>query len=567
MHKSIFRIALVILLSFSAACSEDFLELDNKNALTDGSFYQTQEDFLMALNSLYTPLAHSGGFGLQMQLIFGSFEDRILFETPGMDRLVAISPSSGNVSTYWRDLYMGMYRTNMFIRRLNERQNVTGLTPAMRTSYMAQARALRAAYMFYLVTIFNAPPFYDDQSIPEDFNEPSRNGDPIQFWNLIREDLIFAVENLVPQNGPDDSGRITRGAAASMLGKAMLFKHYYYHVRNGQKGSSNDIADLTLARDMLRSVIQSGTYSLVKPQEPRTRNDYIYALLSNSAYVDLPAGNNLYQSKNNQESVWEVQYSNERIQSGWLPGWQWSGALNVAYFSPHGSSFKNHEAHPDLWDAFETEGAPEGFDRDPRAYATLYLDGDMMDFRTDSPYYREYRSGLNNKRIARGRGLIPTANNPYPTAGFGLKKYYFPVYYEADAPLNDPVNRRVIRFADVLLMYAEVTYLLGEGINDGLQALNRVRARVDMPPVPALTREAIIHERDVELALESHRWFDLVRWSFDPAWGINMQQILSRQTGPDGTGEFYVAGKHEFLPIPIGEINLSRGNLVQNPGW
>jgi starch-binding outer membrane protein, SusD/RagB family len=159
MHKSIFRIALVIILSFSAACSEDFLELDNKNALTDGSFYQTQEDFLMALNSLYTPLAHSGGFGLQMQLIFGSFEDRILFETPGMDRLVAISPSSGNVSTYWRDLYMGMYRTNMFIRRLNERQNVTGLTSAMRTSYMAQARALRAAYMFYLVTIFNAPPF------------------------------------------------------------------------------------------------------------------------------------------------------------------------------------------------------------------------------------------------------------------------------------------------------------------------------------------------------------------------------------------------------------------------
>jgi starch-binding outer membrane protein, SusD/RagB family len=114
-----------------------------------------------------------------------------------------------------------------------------------------------------------------------------------------------------------------------------------------------------------------------------------------------------------------------------------------------------------------------------------------------------------------------------------VKKYYFPVYYEADAPLNDPVNRRVIRFADVLLMYAEVTYLLGEGINDGLQALNRVRARVDMPPVPALTKEAIIHERDVELALESHRWFDLVRWSFDPAWGINMQQILEP---PDGTG-------------------------------
>ena len=567
MHKSIYRIALVMILSLSAACSEDFLEVDNRNALTDGSFYQTQEDFLMALNSLYTPLAHGGGFGLQMQFLFGSFEDRILFETPGMDRLAAISPSSGQVSTYWRDLYMGMYRTNMFIRRLNERQNVTGLTPAMRTSYMAQARALRAAYMFYLVTIYNAPPFYDDETIPEDFNVPATNGDPAQFWNLIREDLIYAADNLDSQYPPGEAGRITSGAAASMLGKAMLFKHYYYNVRNGQKGSSNDIADLTLARDMLRDVIQSGTYRLIKPQEPKTRDDYLFALLSNSAYVDLSVGDNLYQSKNNQESIWEVQYSNERLQQGWLPGWQWSGALNVAYFSPHGSSFKNHEAHPDLWEAFETEGAPEGFDRDPRAYATLYLDDDLMDFRDDSPYYRAYRSGLNNKRIARGRGLIPTTDNPYPTDGFGLKKYYFPVYYEADAPLNDPVNRRVIRFADVLLMYAEVTYLLGEGVAEGLQALNRVRARVDMPPVATLTREAIIHERDVELALESHRWFDLVRWSFDPEWGIDMQQILSRQTGPDGTGDFYVAGKHEFLPIPIREINLSEGNLIQNPGW
>jgi hypothetical protein len=117
-----------------------------------------------------------------------------------------------------------------------------------------------------------------------------------------------------------------------MLGKAMLFKHYYYHVKERAKGSANDIADLTLARDMLRSVIQSGTYSLVKPQEPRTRNDLSTRCLSNSAYVDLPAGNNLYQSKNNQESVWEVQYSNERIQSGMAAGMAVVGSAECSLF-------------------------------------------------------------------------------------------------------------------------------------------------------------------------------------------------------------------------------------------
>jgi hypothetical protein len=329
------------------------------------------------------------------------------------------------------------------------------------------------------------------------------------------------------------------------------------------------MADLQMAADVLKDVIESGTYRLMEPLPPKNRIDYINAVLCNTSFVDLPGtGSNLYKSKLNEESVWEILYSDERIRGGWLPGWQWTGTLNFAYFSPHNSSFRNHEAHPDLWDAFETEGAPSGFDRDPRAYATLYLDNDTLDFRPGTPYFNvRYRSGIHNKRIARGRGLIPTSNNPYPSNGFGLKKYYYPIYYEKDAPLNDPVNRRMIRFADVLLMYAEVTFLLGGQTADGLAALNRVRARVDMPPVAELTAEVIMHERDVELALEGHRWFDLIRWSFDPAWGVDVQEKLSRQLGPVSSDVFFVKGKHEFLPIPIREINLNQGSLRQNPGW
>lgn len=80
-------------------------------------------------------------------------------------------------------------------------------------------------------------------------------------------------------------------------------------------------------------------------------------------------------------------------------------------------------------------------------------------------------------------------------------------------------------------------------------------------------KEAIIHERDVELALEGHRWFDLIRWSFDPEWGIDMQEILADQINTDDDGSFFIKGKHEFMPIPIREINLNQGSLKQNPGW
>jgi len=567
MYKKIVKFSIGLTLLFSVACSDDFLQVENKNQLTDENFYQTQQDFWMALNSLYTPLAHAGMYGLQWQFVFGSFEDRLLFESTGMDMLT-IDAASGNVQTIYGDLYKGVYRVNVFIDKLNSRQNVEGMSDTMRNQYMAQARALRAKYFFYLVTLFDKPPYYDDQSIPVDFNMTPENGTPEQFWDKIKEDLLFAQDNL-PAGWPSaDVGRITSGAARSLLGKAMLYKHYYYYVRNGQKGSAGDIADLQSARDAFLHVINSGTYELIMPRAPKTRRDYIFALLSNSSYVDLPAGNNIYVSENNKESVWEVQYSDERIQNGWLPGWQWSGALNFQYFSAHTDSYRNHEGHPDLWLAFETEGAPAGFTRDPRAFATFWLDNDTMDHRTGTPYFNtRYRSGIHNKRIARARGLIPTSQNPFPTTGFGVKKYSYPIYTDQNSPRNDPFNRRIIRFADVLLMYAEVTLLLNENTAAGLQALNRVRARVDMPPRAALTREIIIHERDVELAFEFVRWHDLIRWSFDPAWGTDMQQKLSRQIGPSGTGSFFVKGKHEFLPIPIREINLSEGKLIQNPGW
>jgi starch-binding outer membrane protein, SusD/RagB family len=568
MNRLIFKITFAFLLIFAASCSEEFLETENKNQLTVENFYQTQQDFWMGLNSLYPPLADGGMFGLQWQLLFNSFDDRILFETTGMDML-SINASSGNVSNMWRALYFGMYRTNVFISMMNDRQDVEGLTTEMRNNYLAQARALRGAYLFYLVTNFNKPIFYDENSIPTDLIGNLTNGEPEQFWNLLEEDFLFGIQNnyLPLEYPPADAGRVTIGAARAMLGKAMLYKHYHYYAKNGQKGSPDNITDLKLAKDMLQAVMQSGAYELIQPKEPKAREDYINAVLSNFTWVDLPAGNNVYTAENNNESVWEIQYSDERIAAGWLPGWQWSGTLNSAYFSAHPSSFRNHEAHPDLFMAFETEGAPAGFDRDPRAYATLFLDGEKLDFRAESPFVNtNYRSGIHNKRIASSRGLIDYPGT-HPSRGFGLKKYYFPVYYDKDAPKNDPVNRDMIRYADVLLMYAEATFLLNENTAEGLAALNQVRARVDMPPVAALTREAIIHERDVELALEGWRWLDLTRWSMDPDWGINMNQILSRQLGPDGDGSFFVKGKHEYLPIPVDEINKHEGQLKQNPGW
>ncbi len=558
MRKIIIQILVLATLIFSAGCSEDFLEVENKNNLTEGSFYQTGNDFQMALNSCYSPLAGRGMYGLRFQLILGTWEDRILFETEGRDRLAVMSSSEGNNSHLYLDCYFGLFRTTKVLTKLLEAGEIEDFSEEDRIQIEAEARALRAMYYFYMVVLYNRPVFYDEDNFPVDYNENFTNGDPIQFWDRIEEDLAFAIPNLPAKSEyPDeDLGRVTTGAASALLGKAMLFKYYHYHVRNGTQNSGEATADLTTAKNAFLDVMNSGEYELVLPKAPKTRKDYLYALLSNTAYLDLRSENNSYPSENNIESVWEVQFSDVRWNNGWLPGWQWSGSLNSQYYSVHSSSYKNHEVHPDWFYACEETGAPAGFDRDPRAYATCYLDGDTMHIDPESGYLKGFNSFLNTKRIASSRDL----DHPdQPTVAFGLKKYYFPVYSQgAHAPNNDPVNRNVIRFADVLLMYAEVMYLLGDD-GTGLDALNQVRARVDMPPIPALTPEAIIHERDIELALETHRWLDLVRWSFDPAWGIDWDEIL-------GPGIFQV-GKHEYLPIPIDEIDVNNGLLKQNPGW
>jgi len=544
MKKYILKfMTLVVILSFTA-CSEDiFDDVQNKNNLAVDNWYQTATDFEMALNSCYCALADGGLFGLQMQLLFGSFDDRIMFETTGFDEF-RINSTDGNISSMWRALYFGVYRTSKFLEQIYLKPTIEGLSDAERNNKIAQAKALRAMYYFYLVTIFNEPVFYNETSIPQDLLAPQSNGKPEQFWEQIEKDLIEAIPY-------------------ALLGKAMLYKHYYYYCKNGQKGSSADLAALTTAKAAFKAVMDDD-YSLILPQSPKTRKDYLYALLSNTSFTDLPSENNTYPSENNDESIWEVQYSDERINQGWLPGWQWSGALNFAYFSPHTASFKNHEVHPNLYFAAETAGAPAGFARDPRIYATCYIAGDTLDFRSENEdYFNKKFSGANVKKVAVVRKLARPAESEW----LGLKKYNFPLYNALNAPKNDPFNRRVIRYADVLLMYAEVMHLLGDD-GTGLAALNEVRARVDMPAIGTLTKAAIIHERDIELALESHRFFDLVRWSWDSEWGIDWVSIYKDQSSATGTGiDYFKVGKNEYLPIPFSEIDLNKGQLKQNPGW
>lgn len=173
-----------------------------------------------------------------------------------------------------------------------------------------------------------------------------------------------------------------------------------------------------------------------------------------------------------------------------------------------------------------------------------------------------------------------TITNPdadsYLGNAYHSKKYALNGYVLAHAT-RGPLNYKVIRFADVLLMYAEAACELNE-LGPAKNALERVRFRARggntlvLPEFPYGSytndqdglRAAIRHERRVELALEGQRFFDLVRWGIAAQvmndYGNNESSLVKAHIQP------FIAGKHELFPIPEGERNLNP-NLDQNPNY
>ncbi|HET6559288.1 MAG TPA: RagB/SusD family nutrient uptake outer membrane protein [Prolixibacteraceae bacterium] len=548
MKKLLFIFILGLVFS---ACSDSFLETENKNNLDVGSFFKTENDLLLATNAAYTPFAHGGMFGNFYLLRMNQLDPYVWFENPksGFDQMII---NTSDFDDPYKTLYIGLFRTSDILANINRLKDV--VEPVKFNEYKGQVTALRGMYYFYLVTWFNAPIYYDETSIPTDPLKGLPNGTQEQFWNKLEEDLTFASENLPDRWSSTETGRMTKGTANAALGKALLYKHYHYYLRFGKGGTEEATANLTKAKAAFKRVKDSNVYELIKPLA-QTKEDYQAALLSNYSYLDIPVGLNSYKAENNKESVWEIQYNDDnRAAEGWLPGWQWGGNLNYAYMSPLG--YRNLEIDPTLWYAYETAGAPAGYDRDPRAYATSFLEGDLLDWRPGSGYRIGFQSAIHAKSIVAKNNLY---QGPVPSVALGLKKYNYPQFVDKSAPNSAPFNVRVIRYADVLLMLAEASYQLdGDADGSGLAALNEVRARAGMPAITELTAKAIVHERDLELSTEGHRYNDIVRWMYDPKFEIDLGKLFNNNFNKD---------KHYTFPIPQAEIDANRGVLKQNSGW
>jgi len=453
----------------------------------------------------------------------------------------------------WRNYYDGISRVNGAIKAFTALKEISDAEKATR---LAEAKFLRAFFHFDLWKIFRNVPFIDETL------EDVRIGNSVDILPKIQADLTAAIAAL-PVTQPE-AGRITKGAAQAVLGQTYMWQKKYAE-----------------AKTQFDAIIASGRYAL------------------NAKYHD----NFNAATRNSKEGVLEVQQS---VNDGTTDNGNNGDILNFPYNGGPAGCCGFHQPSQDLVNAFQTDanGLPllDNYNKtdvksddgiksaDPFTPHTGNLDPrlDWTVGRRGIPYldWGKHPGSIWIRDQAYGGPYAPIKNTHYKSQEGSLTTSSgWTSGYNAN-------NLKLIRYADVLLMAAEAEVELGN-LEKARSYVNQVRKRASNPDgfvkdgaAPAANyvigtydavwtdaataRKAVRFERRLELGMEGHRFFDLVRWgeaASTKAAYFSKEKAKRTYLG----GASFTAGKNEIFPIPAKAITQSAKDgtptLKQNPGY
>jgi len=465
----------------------------------------------------------------------------------------------------WAQMYNGIGRANDALVRINA---MDAAAYPNKVSRQAEMRFLRGNYYFMLKILFNRVPYFDETIAKNDYISISNTElSSDQLWGKIADEFTFAATNLPAVQS--DAGRPNKATANAYLAKVRLYEAYK---QNDQYAvTSIDQAKLQEVVTLCNEVIASGNYSLTP--------DF--------------AQNFLAQYDNNRESVFAIQYSkNDGTKFGRIDmGHSLSYPMNPEY----GCCWQ-HIPSQDLVNNFKTDanGLPlfSGYNDsdattvndflnttfDPRLDHTVGIPGHPFKYVPAFVYQQTW-------------ARAPAIYGNY-TSMKDVAAYNDPSFQRIPPFMSSSKNWELIRFSDVLLWKAEALIELGREL-EALPLINQVRARaanstgllkqtsgsaisnyrvatyqpgINCTWTPSYAREAMRRERRLEFAMEGNRFFDLVRWGIADTY-------LNSYFASEGTKRSYLKsahftkGKDEFMPIPLNQINFSKGLYTQNPGY
>jgi hypothetical protein len=545
-------VSFVVLPALFCGCTS-YLDLTPPMTQVTDNFYRNQSDAFQALTSVYNVLtwsAPSTASGSPQNAPFEVISEIMGDCCYGGGANANDIPSTVRLSRFqilvndpapealWRKYYTGIYRANQLLVKID---SIPFDSINYRTAYKAEAKFLRADFYFDLVRLFGNVPLILQPLTPADFAQVQAT--PDQIYGQIAADLIDAI-NAKRTDGADalvkstavqaaaDKGRVTKAAAEALLARVWMYYTGYY-----QKNQLGDITSANIITYVEDVINNSG-------------ND----LMANGYAKDnIVAGSKAGVSplfdvanKNNVESVFEIQYSALSKWGDWSNRQGCLGNQAIILWgirdvgAPYAAGWSFAPLDKKLYDKFSPS--------DPRRLATI-INANKSTVAGDDGEGLNYTPGYQNTGYFCRKFTPLTKNNS--TAG--------------SRELNYPNDYPVIRFADVLLMGAELQLLYGDK-SKALAYYKRVRERamgagtVTVTP-NALTLDMIYDERLFELALEGHRYWDILRRGQDFAY----QTLTNNETGDFATT--YDKTRNGLLPIPQYEITQSKGSLKQNPGY
>jgi len=438
----------------------------------------------------------------------------------------------------------------------------------------AEMKFLRAYGHFQLKRLFKKIPFVNKPNMEEeDYNNLSNTEyTNDEGWQQIINDLEDAYA-VLPVTQPD-KGRPTKAAAAAFLAKVYLYKAYRQDDANSNQVTGINEADLQ---------------KVVEYTEPGLYTAAGYGLESDLHNNFRPEE----QYENGKESIWAIQYSKNdgtvygnlnfanRLIVPCIPKVHDSG--NDFYKPSHNlvNAYRTNADGLPLLDDFASQDYTVGSSQtvDPRLFVTVGVPGTPYMFNPD------YMVAETNT-WSRGGGTYGYFVSLKQNVDPALTNTYL---FDCDNQWASSMNRIVFRYADVLLMRAEALAQLNR-TGDAIQLVNQVRDRaagmitnsvVSGYPNKYGVRYAVSRyagsyskeeamkivkmERRLELAMESERFFDLVRWG-DAATVINKYYTDESRTMNFLAGSQFTANKNEYLPVPYEQMAASNGHYTQNCG-
>jgi len=513
MKKLTFIIALLMIVG----CS-DQLDLTNPNEPTSDTYWKTEADAMRASSAMYNGLIMDGTYMRMIPALTDGRSDGFQADTPWPDlwQVAAfnVPATSGPVEWVWREHYVLIYRTNQVLHYVPDMDIDQGLKDRI----VGQAHFLRGLAYFNLANNFKRVPISDALPDQDEYNAPTASED--ELWTQIIDDFKAAKENLPVTydnvDGPDQGqvGRATSGAATGMLGKAYLYRQRWQ--------DAADEFELLIDNNSPMAI-----YSLVDDY----RHNFDVA------------------HENNSESLFEVQFATPDQVGGSVmnyccePNSNWMQVSSQAYtYAAEGYGYSDFLPSRWLYNEFNQEQTVNG-NKDPRLIDTIV----------------SYEPGENSTTVY---------GDPWPytdTTAIYPRKYTNEGLPQPELREQSGINYRVLRFADIYMMYAEAQNELG---NQALAAeyIQRVRDRANLPNrqtefagyTQQEMRDQIAHERALEFAIEAQRIHDLIRWGWfdDP----NKVEML-RQRDPEFNS--WSPGD-QYLPIPQRELDVNP-NLEPNP--